>query len=47
MAAKDIFELLDEGKKNKAVAGTSINEFSSRAHTILRLTICPRDKSRR
>merc|ERR1719454_1304595 len=44
LAAKDIFELLEEGKKNKAVAGTSLNDFSSRAHTILRLTICPKDR---
>merc|ERR1719247_1164713 len=42
--AKDIFALLEEAKKLKSVDATQINEQSSRAHTILRLTICPRNQ---
>lgn len=42
---KDIQARIDEGTTNRSIASTNMNETSSRAHTIVIISITQRSKS--
>ena len=42
---QDVIDLLEAGDQNRHVGETNMNEFSSRSHTIFRMTIESRAKS--